>query len=93
MNIQEFIAKNNFPQINVEKESGVWHKLEDENFKGSFIHKKVKIGDKELLVVTVYNFRSGESVTERFGADDFTKSELAKITKIIKEPCINQGCD
>ena len=56
LDIIEFCKKNKLPIIDLSKSAGEWHKLEEDDFKGSFIYKSVKIKDKELIVVTVYNF-------------------------------------
>jgi putative DNA primase/helicase len=84
-NVLEFCNLNNYPQISLEKEPNVWHKLEDATFKGSYVFKQLKFADKELIILTVYDFRSGESKTERFGATELSKGETLKLNKVLKE--------
>lgn len=85
INLTDFCKTNNYPLIDITKSPNVWHKLEEGSFKGSYIFKQLNFADKELLILTVYDFKSGESKTERFGTSDLTKGEAAKLTKLLKE--------
>lgn len=83
--ILKFIENNNLPQIDLGKTSNQWHKLESENFKGSYIFNITNFKDKSITILTVYNFRTGETLTERFGSESLTKGELANVQKQIDE--------
>ena len=83
--ILQFIDKHNLPPVDLGKESGVWHKLESDTFKGSYIFSVTTYKEKAVTILTVYNFRSGEKLTERFGADSLTKGELSDVQKKIDQ--------
>jgi putative DNA primase/helicase len=85
MSIQEFCTTNGFPAVDTSKSPNIWHKLEGDGFKGSYVFKQLTFADKELIILTVYNFKSGEAKTERFGATELTKGETLKLNKILKE--------
>jgi phage/plasmid primase-like uncharacterized protein len=77
--ILKFIDEHKLPPIDLGKASGQWHKLEDNNFKGSYIFSVTTYKDKAVTILTVYNFRSGEKFTGRFGAEQLTKGELKDV--------------
>lgn len=85
VNITDYCTANGYPAIDLTKSPDAWHKLEDDSFKGSYIFKLINFGSKEILVLTVHNFRSGETQTERFGAEELTRGETLKLSKVIKE--------
>ena len=80
-----FIDKHKLPPIDLGKESGVWHKLDSDNFKGSYIFSVTTYKEKAVTLLTVYNFRTGEKFSDRFGADNLTKGELSDVQKKIDQ--------
>jgi len=64
------------------EESGKWHSLKTERFKGAYIFSSHKHKDSVVYVVTVRNWRSDHTESKTFGAEGLSKKELASIKKL-----------
>lgn len=84
MQLQDFIRKYSLPQFTLDSGEGSWHKLESDTFKGGYIYKTAKYGDATVTIVTVHNWKSGESVTERFGGEELSDKQNKALAKLLK---------
>jgi putative DNA primase/helicase len=80
--LQDFVQSLGYSfEINFQKQANVWHGVQTEGFKGSYIFKEIRFQDCLCVWLTVYNYKTSEAHNFKHASRELSEQELKKLDK------------